>query len=228
MGKLTLVGTPIGNLGDLSPRAKEALSEAELWIVEDTRVSGRLQSHLGLKVPMKVLNEHTQPHQADRLFKEALTKQCCLLTDAGMPAISDPGAELVDFYRNHSGEVDAIPGPSAVTTALALSGFYAQRYCFLGFLPRKHGPMLEILKPFADSTFTVVLFESPNRLLSLLGVVHEAMGERRYAICREISKLHQQVFREKLPTIPTEETVPLRGEFTIVVEGLRRRERQLG
>ena len=221
---LTLVATPIGNLGDLSPRAREALEAASFWIVEDTRVSGRLQQVLGIKRPMAVLNDHTSPFALEKLADRVESEgPAALLTDAGSPAVSDPGADLVDILRQRDMEIDAIPGPSAVTQSLVLSGFFAQRYAFLGFLPRKSGPAKEVLQPFAESTFTLVFFESPFRINSLLDSCFQVLGERRYAICRELTKMHQQVHRGVLGSVPNDKEVPRKGEFTIVVEGLRRK-----
>lgn len=223
-GRLVLVCTPIGNLGDLSPRAAEALSLADFWLVEDTRVSGKLQAHWGLKKPMRVLNEHTTPAARGKFLDEVEAGACAaLLTDAGAPTISDPGALLVDESWSRSIEVDAIPGPSAVIDALMLSGFFAQQFSFLGFLPRKPGPAFKELSAFADSTHTLVLFESPFRTEKILSVAYEALGERRYAVCRELTKLHQQVYRNTLPALPKTGEVPAKGEFVIVVEGKRRK-----
>jgi 16S rRNA (cytidine1402-2'-O)-methyltransferase len=222
-GSLTLVATPIGNLGDLSSRAMEALSNADAWCVEDTRVSSKLASHLGLKRPMRVLNEHTPQSQIQRYRDEiASGANIVVLTDGGAPAISDPGAILTDLCHEAGIQVSAIPGPSAVVTALMLSGFFAQRFAFLGFLGRKAGDIRRELLPFADSPYTLVLFESPFRMDTLLRTAGEALGPRRYAICREMSKLHEQVYRSIVPMTPTESEVPRKGEFTIVVEGKRR------
>jgi 16S rRNA (cytidine1402-2'-O)-methyltransferase len=220
--QLTLVATPIGNLGDLTPRAIEALSSADFWLVEDTRVSGKLQSHLGIKKPMRVLNEHSTPAQVERYRDELRDQRAALITDGGAPGVSDPGALLVDFCHEDGLEVDVIPGPSAVIAALMASGFYAQRFAFLGFLGRKPGPMRQELMPFADSPYTLVLFESPFRIDKLLEACADALGNRRYAVCRELTKAHQQIFRQRLPIIPNEREVPRKGEFTLVVEGKRR------
>ena len=223
-GRLVVVATPLGNLGDLSPRAAEALTEATQWAVEDTRVSARLQQHLGVKKPMTVLNDHTPPTRLASLVEAVESGETvAVLSDAGTPAVSDPGAELVDLCHERGFSVDAAPGPSAVTTALSLAGFYAQRFAFLGFLPRKPGPMREVLAPFADSTLTLVMFESPFRVEALLKSCAETLGDRRYAVCRELTKLHQQVWRGRLPETPTEKQVPKKGEFTVVIEGIRRR-----
>ena len=148
--------------------------------------------------------------------------QAVVLTDGGAPAISDPGAILTDKCRDAGVEIDAIPGPSAVVTALMLSGFFAQRFAFLGFLGRKPGAIRGELSTFADSPLTLVLFESPHRLEVLLKTAEEALGNRRYAICRELTKMHQQVYRSTLSEIPTEEQVPRKGEITLVIEGRRR------
>lgn len=221
-GRLTLVATPIGNLGDISPRAADALSCAEVWYVEDTRVSGKLQAHLGIKRPMKVLNDHTAEAKVAEYAAAVSDGQvACLLSDAGTPVLSDPGAELVEACYELGAEIDAIPGPSAVTTALGLSGFYAQRFVFLGFPPRKTGALKDLLAPYADSALTLVLFESPHRFGKVLAACSEVLGERRYAICRELTKAHQQVWRATLPKTPTESQVPLKGEVTLVVEGRR-------
>lgn len=226
-GRLIVVAGPIGNLGDLSPRAREALGEADSWVVEDTRVSARLQQELGVRKPMSVLNDHTP---AGRLgaWVQSMTEgsTVALLSDAGAPGVSDPGAELVDLTWQAGVEVDAMPGSSAVTTALMLSGFFAQRFAFLGYPPRKPGPSRALLGPFRESTMTLVLFEAAPRVDKLLAACHDALGDRRVALCREMSKLHQQVWRGRLGEPPTERDCPRRGEFTVVVEGLRRQENE--
>lgn len=220
---LTLVAGPIGNLADLSPRAAQALREADFWIVEDTRVSAKLASHLGIRKPMVVLNDHTPKPKLDS-YVERLSEgeRGVLLSDAGSPGISDPGAELVDRCLVAQLTVDAVPGPSAVTDALMLSGFYAQRFCFLGFLGKKVAQAKKELTPFADSPMTLVLFESPFRIEATINIATEALGSRRYAICRELTKRHQQVVRGTLPNVPTEQEMPRKGEITLVIEGKRR------
>jgi 16S rRNA (cytidine1402-2'-O)-methyltransferase len=224
-GSLTLVATPIGNLGDLSERAREALRTAEAWLVEDTRVSGRLGSILGEGRPMRVVNEHTKDPELHRHVEAmAAGGRFALLTDGGTPAISDPGARLVDLCREADIPVTVVPGPSAVTAALALSGFYAQRFAFLGFLGRKEGAIRGELGLFRTSPLTLVVFESPYRIDALLKAAHLELGERRFALCREITKLHEQVWRGRLGQAPSEAQVPRKGEFTVVIEGLRRGE----
>lgn len=223
-GRLVLVATPIGNLGDLTPRAADALRSADRWIVEDTRVSGKLLSVLRIKKPMRVLNDHTSPLQVERLFEEVSRGgTTALLTDGGTPAISDPGAQLTDLALEAGLEVDALPGASAVTTALMLSGFFAQRFAFLGFLPRKQGPIRAEFAPFADSAFTLVLFESPHRIEATLRLALEALGDRRFAACREMTKIYQQVQRGTLANLEVCAPFASKGEYCLVIEGKRRR-----
>lgn len=221
--RLSVVAGPIGNLADLSPRASQVLREADCWFVEDTRVSARLQAYVQCKIPMRILNEHTS---SERVLAYATEIEAglrsALLTDAGSPGISDPGSLLVDACLEAGVEIDPIPGPSAVTTALMASGFFAQRFAFLGFLPRKAGAIRAELGPFAESPITIVLFESPFRVDALSKVLFEVLGSRRVAFCRELTKVHQQICRVNLPDVPDEATMPRKGEFTIVVEGRRK------
>lgn len=223
VGRLTLIATPIGNLGDLTERARSSAADADFWIVEDTRVTGKLQGAIGCRKPMRVLNDHT-PHDAVERYAKEIEEGAvvALLTDGGCPCVSDPGTALVDLCRSLGVEIDALPGPSAVTTALAASGFFGQRFVFLGFLGRKAGAIQSEFRPFADSPLTIVVFESPFRFSKLLESAYAALGSRRYAVCRELTKVHQQVYRDRLPSIPDESTVPRKGEFTIVIEGRRR------
>lgn len=205
-----------------------ALAEADFWIVEDSRISAKLAFHLQIKKTMRVAHDHSEDSQLNRLLDEIQSgKQAVLLTDGGAPGVSDPGARLVDLAHERGVEVDAIPGPSAVINALMLSGFFAQRFAFLGFLGRSPGDMKKELEVFRESPYTLVLFESPFRFKKLIEAAGEVLGNRRYAICREITKRNQQVFRSELPTIPNETDVPAKGEFTIVIEGRRKKlERQ--
>ena len=222
-GTVTVVATPIGNLDDLSPRAAKALSSADFWIVEDSRVSAKLQAKIGVKRPMRVLNDHTPEATVSKYVDEIEAgASAALLSDAGAPVVSDPGAEIVDACHRRGIMVDGVPGPSAVTAALALSGFYAQRFAFLGYPPRKAGPLRELLSQYADSALTLVVFDSPHRIGKLLAACSDALGKRRYAVCRELTKVHQQVWRARLPDAPTEEQLPHKGEVTLVIEGKRK------
>lgn len=207
----------------MSPRCQSALREADLWVVEDTRISGKLLSVLEEKKPMRVANDHTPDFKLNQILDEieaGLHAVC--LTDGGAPGVSDPGARLADLAHERGIEVDAVGGPSAPINALMLSGFYAQRFAFLGFLGRTPGAIKKELAQFVESPYTLVIFDSPHRFRTLLQASAEVLGFRRYAICREISKLNQQVFRSNLPIIPTETEVPAKGEFTIVIEGRRK------
>jgi 16S rRNA (cytidine1402-2'-O)-methyltransferase len=172
---------------------------------------------------MAVLNDHTGAEKiATYLQRLKKGDDVALVSDAGTPVLSDPGAELVDAALDEGLEVEPIPGPSAVTASLSVSGFYGQRFAFLGFLPRKAGPARKVLAPFVESALTLVLFESPYRFRQTLEAVHQELGERRYAICRELTKLHEQVYRNTLPSLPSEAEVPAKGEFTLVIEGWRK------
>lgn len=224
VGRLVVVATPIGNLGDLSPRARAELSEAEAWLVEDTRVSARLRAEVGSTAPMRVLNDHTSPDATAAYVREiARGARWALVSDAGTPVVSDPGATLVDECLAAGVEVDVVPGPSAVMAALCVSGFFAQRFAFLGFLPRKPGPASQVLAPFAESTMTLVLFEAAPRLDGLIRALAGALGSRRLVVCRELTKRHQQVWRGTLDRPPAPSEVPRKGELTVVVEGHRSR-----
>ncbi len=222
-GGLCLVATPIGNLGDLSPRAVEALKAADVWVVEDTRISAKLAFHLDIKKPMRVMNDHTTPAQVIRYVDEiAAGSQIAVVTDGGSPTVSDPGAILTDACLTRGLPVTGVPGPCAAIYALSLSGFFGQRFVFLGFLGRKAGAIRGELTAFADSPLTIILYESPHRIETLLSAAHDALGPRRYAIGRELTKAFEQVYRAELPYIPTEEEVPRKGEITVVIEGRRR------
>jgi 16S rRNA (cytidine1402-2'-O)-methyltransferase len=224
MSRLVLVATPIGNLSDLSHRAEETLRSASFWVVEDSRVSSKLASHLGVSKPMRVLNEHTPPAKIEQLVDEILkVEMAALLTDGGTPVISDPGAMLADRLYEEGVDIDCAPGPSAVTTALALSGFFAQRFVFLGFAGRKPADIRALLLPFVDSPLTIVAFESPFRFSKYLEVAAEVLGDRRFAVCRELTKMHQQVVRGNLSDLVNLRDVPQKGEVTLVIEGRRRK-----
>ncbi len=223
-GSLTLIASPIGNLGDISVRTRASIEACDLVFAEDARVTGKLIEHLGFKRPFKTLNEHTT-EDGLRRYVAMLEggSNACLITDAGTPGISDPGARFVDLCYEEGIPVDAIPGPSAVTLALSLSGFYAQRFAFLGFLGRKASAIRGELEPFAESPYTLVLFESPFRIDALLEASNEILGPRRVAICRELTKIHQEVVRTTLEIRPSPEEMIRKGEFTVVIEGHRRK-----
>ncbi|ARU42001.1 16S rRNA (cytidine(1402)-2'-O)-methyltransferase [Armatimonadetes bacterium Uphvl-Ar1] len=222
-GQLYVVAGPIGNLNDISQRLRDVIAGSDLILAEDTRITGKLLQRLEISKPMSTLNEHTHATKiATFRDRVAAGETLAILTDAGTPAISDPGSILVDLCLDADLTVTPIPGPSAVTTALSASGFFAQRYAFLGFLPRKPGPVKKLLEPFVDSSFTLVFFESPHRFTKTLALIAETLGPRRYVIARELTKLNEQIYRQTFPHIPTEKDVPAKGEFTIVIEGSRK------
>lgn len=217
-----MVASPIGNLSDLSSRAIQALSECDFVLAEDTRVTSKLLSHLGVKKTIIRADEHVSKHKISEALKRVEEGETAvLITDAGTPCISDPGAELVSGAYERGIPVSAIPGPSAVTTALALSGFYAQQFAFLGYLPRKAGAAKKVLEPFIESTMTLVLFEAPQRVGKTLKVLYEVLGERQAVLCREMTKIHEEVIRGNLSTLSSS-LLTHKGEFTIVVEGRRK------
>jgi 16S rRNA (cytidine1402-2'-O)-methyltransferase len=186
-------------------------------------VTGKLLHLIGVSQPLGTLNDHTaEPKIAAFRDRILAGESIALLSDAGTPTVSDPGTQLVDLCHESGIEVDPIPGPSAVTTALCASGFFGQRYAFLGFLPRKPGPARKILEPFLESSLTITLFESPHRFLKTLTLCGEVLGPRRYCIARELTKLNAQIYRAELPELPTEKQVPAKGEFTLVIEGWRK------
>lgn len=222
-GLLRVVAGPVGNLEDISDRAKRALAEADLVVVEDSRVTGKLLSALSLKKRMVVLNEHTSPGRFGEVLREVLgSETSCLLTDAGTPCVSDPGSELVDAVWEAGGRVEPVPGPSAVMAAISASGFFAQRFVFLGFVPRKAGDLRQLFEPYSEATTTLVYFDSPHRFVSTLTILGQVLPGRRYAVCRELTKVHEQVTRGLLPDLPEADLIPAKGEFTIVIEGSRR------
>lgn len=223
LGALVVVGTPIGNLNDLTPRAFDALKTADIVAAEDTRRTVKLLQHVGSKAQLMLLNDARASDAAidallDRVASGAVV---ALVSDAGMPTISDPGAKVIDRAYERGLAVRGVPGPSAVTLALALSGFFAQRFVFLGFLSRKPGKLKETLMEYAESPLPIVLFERPERLPKLLEAALEALGDRRVAVCREMTKVHEEVRRGKISTLLGRELVQ-KGELTIVVEGRRR------
>jgi 16S rRNA (cytidine1402-2'-O)-methyltransferase len=222
MARLWVVAGPIGNLGDLSPRAAETLRRCPLWVVEDTRVSSRLAHHLDVKPRYFVVHDHSSPATIAKAVAAILEEgEAALLTDAGTPSISDPGATLLQSCIEEEIEILAIPGPSAVTTALAGSGFFAQRFAFLGFPPRKPGDIRALLAPFAESTLTLVLFESPHRLAKFAAAALETLGDRRCVVARELSKSHEEYVRTTLGELAGD-TRTWKGEITFVIEGHRK------
>ena len=228
-GRLLVVGTPIGNLGDLTPRAAEALRGADLVVAEDTRVAARLLAHSGARTPTQSFNEHNAVARLPGLLARlAAGETLALTTDAGMPGVSDPGAELVAAAREAGAAVEVVPGPAAVTAAMALSGVTAAGFVFGGFLPSRpasaRAEALErLLAGSAAVGLPLVLYEAPHRVTALLSTLTARVPECRVAVARELTKRHEEV---RVGT-PAEVAVRLagpRGEFTLVISGLRPKE----
>ncbi|HSM49842.1 MAG TPA: 16S rRNA (cytidine(1402)-2'-O)-methyltransferase [Thermoanaerobaculia bacterium] len=221
-GRLVVVATPIGNLEDLSPRAARALAEADLVASEDTRHTGRLLAHLGLKRPLLSLHEHNErqrlPQLLDRLSGGATI---ALVSDAGTPLVSDPGYVLVRAAIAAGFRVEPIPGPSAVLAALVASGLPPCPFTFAGFPPPKSGRRRSFSRRLAELGHTVVLFESPHRLLASLADALAELGDRPAAIGRELTKLHEEILRGPLAALRDELAArpSLKGEFVLVIGG---------
>ncbi len=220
-GTLTLVGTPLGNMGDLTDRARETLAAADLVLCEDTRRTGGLISKLGFDAPpMLVANEHTEHGVVDKMLAAlAEGKNVVLATDAGMPAISDPGARLIKAAADGGYTIDTAPGPTALVVGLVLSGLPTERFVFEGFLPRQGLDRAERLAEIARERRTVVLYEAPHRLVRTLGEIEEVCGgERPAAIARELTKMHQEVRRGTLAEVHQHFfDTPPKGEFVIII-----------
>jgi 16S rRNA (cytidine1402-2'-O)-methyltransferase len=224
-GRLLVVGTPIGNLGDLSPRAGEALRSADLVVAEDTRLAARLLAHLGTRTPTLSFNDHNAAARLPGLLARlADGATLALTTDAGMPAVSDPGAELVAAARAAGHRIESVPGPSAVTTALALAGIEASGFLFGGFLPARpvathRGALERHLAAAGGLGVPLVLYESPRRVMALLRDLDALVPDAHVAVCRELTKRHEQVLSGR-PSVVTSRLGEPRGEFTLVISGL--------
>lgn len=220
-GTLYLVATPIGNLEDVTLRALRVLKEADLVAAEDTRRTRKLLARYGIPAKLVSCHEHNEAERIPALL-EALRsgKTVALVSDAGSPAVSDPGARLVRAAAEAGLPVTAVPGPSAVTAALALAGFPADRFSFYGFLPRARSQRRALLEHASDEPHTLVFFESPRRAAAAVAEMLEVFGNRRAALCRELTKQFEEVLRGTLEAILRRiEETPLLGEICLVVEG---------
>jgi 16S rRNA (cytidine1402-2'-O)-methyltransferase len=224
-GSLTLVATPIGNLGDITPRAIDALRVADLVCCEDTRRTGLLLHHLGIEGKRyMVVNDHTEYEACEEIIGEVMNgKRVVLVTDAGTPGISDPGERLVRAALESGLEVDSAPGVSAVTMALAASGLSTERFVFEGFLPAKGGERAERLAQIGDERRTVVLYEAPHRVERTLQDLEVACGPRRLVvIARELTKVHEEFWRGPLhDAVRHVAQSGVRGEYVLVLEGTK-------
>ena len=227
-GKLYLVPTPIGNLGDISRRAAEVLESADFLAAEDTRVTVKLLNHLGLKKPMVTYHRHNCETGGQAVLDRLLSgESCALVTDAGTPAISDPGEELVALCARAEVPVVALPGPCALVTALAVSGLPAGRFTFEGFLAMNKKNRRAHLEALVQEERTMIFYEAPHKLTATLADLRETFGpERRIALCRELTKLHEEVRRTTLGEAADWYAVnPPKGEFVLVVEGANPKEK---
>ncbi len=221
-GTLYLVGTPIGNLGDLSERAKSILKDVSLIACEDTRRSGQLLKKIESKVPLISYHKHNLKSRQSQLLEILENKgSIALISDAGLPGINDPGEELVKAVRENSYEVICIPGPCAATTALVISGLPSQRFCFEGFLPKKQSIRKKLLEDIAKEKRTTIIYESPHQLIKLLEDLSISCGkERPIQIARELTKIHEESIGETIEEVLEYFIINRpRGEFTIVLGG---------
>ena len=222
-GRLVLVGTPIGNLGDFSPRALEALGQAAVVACEDTRRTGRLLSHFGISSPTyMVVNEHTEGDAAERVLGHVQRGDVVVLvSDAGMPGVSDPGEYLVAQAIAAGVTVEVVPGPSALLHALVVSGLTTSRFVFEGFLPRKGSGRALRLRELSEEHRTAIVFEAPHRLEKTLNDLADACGgERRIVLARELTKLHEEIWRGTVSgAIDRCAEVDPRGEYVLVLDG---------
>ena len=220
-GTLYLVATPIGNLGDFSPRAVAALEEADFIAAEDTRVTVKLLNHFGVKKPMVSYHQHNHVTAGKAVLERLLAGEtCALVTDAGTPAVSDPGEELVRLCAENGVPVTAIPGCCALVSALALSGLSTGRFTFEGFLSVNKKSRREHLQSLAGEQRTMIFYEAPHKLQATLADLLEVFGDRPVALCRELTKLHEEVRRTTLAQAVDyyRENAP-RGEFVLVLAG---------
>jgi 16S rRNA (cytidine1402-2'-O)-methyltransferase len=222
-GRLVLAGAPIGQAGDVSPRLREALETADVVAAEDTRRLRRLVSDLGAEIRGRVVsyydaNEIARAAELLQVLQEG--KTVLIITDAGMPGVSDPGYRLTHLAVEAGIKVTSLPGPSAVTTALAVSGLPSDRFCFEGFPPRKPGERARKLSALAEEERTMVFFEAPHRLQVALAAMAEAFGaDRRAAVCRELTKTYEEVRRGGLGELAEWAAGGVKGEITVVVAG---------
>ena len=220
-GKLYVVATPIGNLGDFSPRAAETLRQVDFIAAEDTRVGAKLLNHFGIKKPQICYFEHNRRSKGEYIAQRILAgESCAIITDAGTPAISDPGTDLVALCAGLGIEAVAVPGCSAVVSALSISGMACGRFTFEGFLSTTKKSRMEHLNEVKYEKRTMVFYEAPHKLLRTLQDMLDVWGDRPVALCRELTKLHEECFRTTLSQAVEHYTEhPPRGEFVLVIGG---------
>jgi 16S rRNA (cytidine1402-2'-O)-methyltransferase len=224
MPALYIVATPIGNLEDISLRALRTLREVKLIAAEDTRRTKKLLNTYDIKTPVTSYHERNKLVKLDYILDRLEEGDVALVSDAGMPGISDPGYELIVAASQRGIPLVPVPGPSVVITALVVSGLDAGQFIYLGFLPNKAGARRRRLQLVVSEYATIVVFETPHRLLAALNDILQVLGDRRIAVCRELTKVHEEVFRGRVSQAIGHFTEP-RGEFTLVIEGNREPEK---
>lgn len=219
-GKLYVVGTPIGNLGDFSPRALDTLSSVDFIAAEDTRVTLKLLNHFEIKNKLISYHEHNRAEKGPSIVERLLAGEtCALVTDAGMPAISDPGQDLVRLCRENGIAVESVPGPSAIITALAISGLEVSRFTFEGFLTGNKPKRKEHLEEIKTERKTMVFYEAPHKLAATLHDLHAALGDRKIAIIKELTKIHESAeFTTLAEADGKYDGIKLKGEYVIIIE----------
>jgi 16S rRNA (cytidine1402-2'-O)-methyltransferase len=218
MGSLFLVATPIGNLEDITLRALRTLRQVTLIAAEDTRTARALLTHYDISAKLLSYNEHNMAQRTPQILRALQTGDVALISEAGTPGVSDPGYELTVAAIQAGHEVSPIPGPAAVIAAISASGLPLRQFTFLGFLPRRSVERRRLFESVAEDRRTLVAFESPHRIKQTLADLLATLGDRRIAVCRELTKLHEEVFRSTISEAIAHFTEP-RGEFTLVIEG---------
>ncbi len=223
MGKLFLVGTPIGNLGDMTYRAVETLQSVDFICAEDTRVTAKLLNYFNIKTPLISYHEHNAKTAGQTVVNRILSgENAAIVTDAGMPCISDPGEDLVKLCAEQGIEINVVPGPSAVVSALAVSGLDTSRFAFEGFLSVTKKQRYAHLAQVKNCTSTMIFYEAPHKLIYTLKDMLEYFGDRKISLCRELTKIHEEAFRTTLSEAVEYYTVNKpKGEFVIVIEGAK-------
>lgn len=219
-GSLSIVPTPLGNLGDMTARALEALEQADVICAEDTRVTGRLLAHFGIETRLERCDENVIARRTPELIARMQAgEHVAFCSDAGMPGVSDPGIALVDACIESDVPVDVLPGPSAVTTALVASGFKTTAFYFGGFFPRKDGERARLLQSLEALDAALVFYESPHRVASAVAAVAQVLPQRRVALCRELTKLHEEVLRLPAGELAAdlEARDSIKGEIVLVI-----------
>jgi 16S rRNA (cytidine1402-2'-O)-methyltransferase len=221
MSVLYVIATPIGNLEDISLRALRLLREVKLIAAEDTRTTRRLLNAYNIKTTLTSYHEHSKRAKLDYLLDYLENEDLALVSEAGMPGLSDPGYELIVAAIERGIPVVPIPGASAVITALVISGLPTDQFLYVGFLPRRKGQRQRLLNSIVDGRRTIVAFETPHRLKETLSDIEEILGDRRLSVCRELTKVHEEIFRGRVSQA-REHFVEPRGEFSLIIEGKTR------